>query len=127
MKHIILPVFLIFISTCSSAQTAAKTKSTKTGNEWHAAGDAIPRSKEFADHLSVALGLDAATTKKVREAYLVNTKSVDETKLSSRSDPEKATALKSNKDAFDEVMKNILTLDQFNRYLKMPADRTWKP
>jgi hypothetical protein len=126
MKHIILFTFLIFISACSIAQTTSKTKSTKTGNEWHAAGDAIPRSKEFADRLSVALRLDAATSKKVREAYLANTKSVDETKLGPGSDAEKTSALKSNKDAFDEVMKNMLTQAQLSLYLKMPVDRTWK-
>ena len=126
MKHITLSAFLIFISTCSIAQTTPKTKPAKTGNEWHAAGDAISRSKEFADHLSATLGLDAPTTKKVREAYMANTKSADEIRLGPASNAVKTTALKSNKDAFDDVMKNIVTPEQFNQYLKMPIDHTWK-
>jgi len=123
MKTNILFSLLILVSVCSSAQTTTRSTQKKTGNEWHAAGDAIPRSKEFADRLTKELGLDAATAKKIHDTFLLNTKSIDEIKMDSGSEAQKRELLKSNKEAFNELLKLILTSAQFNKYLKMPEEK----
>lgn len=113
-------ITLIIISEHASAQTKDTiSKPVKTGNEWHMPGDAIKRSQDFAENLKKDLGLDDATTKKVFNAYLGNTKSVDEIGVLSMSEKEKKEKMKANKTAFDEKLKGILSADQFSKYMKM--------
>jgi len=120
MKTFLLTVsFLTLLVSISQAQTKTDAKAKKTGNEWHAAGDAPTRSKEFADRLMKSLTLDESTTKKVYAAYLANTKSVDEIKFGSDSEQAKKDALKANQESFDEKLKNILTPTQFSNYMKL--------
>ncbi len=119
MNKIILSALLILsVIVCCSAQTA-QSKPKKTGSEWHAAGDAPARSKEFTDRLTALLTLDEATSKKVYDTYLANTKSVDEIKFSTDSETVKNEAMNANQDAFDEKLKSILTADQFTKYKKL--------
>ncbi len=113
-QNVLLALLLTLLSLNGMSQTAAKPK--KTGDEWHAAGDAIPRSKEFADQLTKELALDETTKKKVFQAYLANTKTVDEIKMGTVEE-EKKQALKANEDAFNETLKGILTKDQYTKYL----------
>jgi hypothetical protein len=94
-------------------------KPVKTGNEWKMPGDALTRSKKFSDDLKANLGLDDATSQKVFQAYLGNTKSVDEIPMLPISNDEKTSRLKANKLAFDETLKSILMPEQFEKYLKM--------
>ncbi len=128
MKKCILLSVLILVSLYISAQTREPdTKPKKSGNEWHSVNDAIPRAQEFTNRLKKELGLNDSTSKKVYDAYLANTKSLDEIKMGVAEEPEKLEQLKINKEAFNETLKKILTGSQFDKYLKMPGDNTWKP
>lgn len=116
MKTNILYLCIAFSLTaaCTHAQS---TKSKKTGNEWHAAGDALPRSKAFAEKIKKDLKLDDATTQKAFQTYLANTKTVDEIKLGGGSENQIKESLKMNKAEFDEKMKAILSNEQYKKYL----------
>src|SRR5438045_1188879 len=113
-NKLILVLSFALISLNSIAQSSTKPK--KTGDEWHAAGEAIPRSQAFAASLTKELNLDEANNKKVFQAYLANTKTVDEIKMG-QVEEEKKHALKANEDVFNETLKGILTKEQFTKYL----------
>ena len=108
------------------AQTEAEAKEaeakaalpTKTGNEWQMPKDVLTRSKNFTDNLQKKLGLNDVTSKKVFNAYLGNTKSVDEIRVSTKSEKEMKEALAANQAEFNQVLKGILTPAQFEGYLK---------
>ena len=129
MKYLkLLPVVLsVFICNNLFAQDTLSTgKPVKTGNEWKMPGDALTRSKKFSDNLKAKLGLDDATTKKVFQAYLANTKSVDEIPMLPITGDEKTARLKANKIAFDETLKGILSPAQFDKYSKLATVRAHK-
>ena len=115
---------LVVTSLCAYGQADSKAKPKKTGNEWHAAGDAPLRSKEFADRLTKELGLDGETSKQLNNTYLANTKAVDEIKFGQGSDTDKKVALKENESIFDLKIKGILTPEQFEKYLKSERHTT---
>jgi hypothetical protein len=119
MNKIILSALLILSAIVSCRAQAAQSKPKKTGSEWHAAGDAPARSKEFTDRLTTLLALDEATSKKVYDIYMANTKSVDEIKFSTDSDAVKNEAMNANQEAFDDKLKSILTASQFTKYKKL--------
>ncbi len=119
-KHIAIAV-LISLSLISFAQTKQNARPKKTGNEWHAAGDAVLRSKKFADNMTAQLSLDETATKKVHDLYLSNTKPVDEIKMSPGTPEDKNELLKTNRDVFNDNLKKILTPAQFEKYLKIQA------
>jgi hypothetical protein len=125
MKYISLIAASVFVIACNSVFAQASLpagKPVKRGNEWKMPGDALTRSKKFTDDLKSNLGLDDATSQKVFKAYLANTKSVDEIPALPISEDEKTNRLKTNKLAFDETLKGILTPEQFDKYLKKEAD-----
>ena len=122
-KRIFLALLSSFIVTISFAQSQPEAKPKKTGNEWHAAGDAPTRSKEFSDRITKALSLDEATSKKVYNLYMANTKSVDEIKFSSDSETVKKEGLNTNQEAFDEKLKGIFTPAQFEKYMKLETKK----
>ncbi len=125
MRHITLiaAALLLFIGNCTFAQSSLPTgKPVKTGNEWKMPGDAMTRAKKFAETLKTNLGLDDATSQKVFQAYLGNTKSVDEIPMLPVSDDEKKAKLKANRAAFDDTLKGILSAEQFAKYQKMETD-----
>ena len=127
MKYISLTAVISFLLACNSLSFAQESlpsgKPVKTGNEWKMPGDALTRSKKFTDVLKTNLDLNDATAQKVFKAYLANTKSVDEIPVLPVSDEEKANKLKANKIAFDETLKGILSTEQFDKYLKMEANK----
>ncbi len=116
-------VLLIFISIQLSAQTTKPQKPVKTGNEWKMPSDVFQRSKVFANNLQKELGLDSVQTKKVYDAFLANTKPLDEIAISPGSDKEKEAKVKANKAAFDEKMKAIFSPGQYNKYHKMETGK----
>jgi hypothetical protein len=125
MKQIILitAALLLFTGNCVFAQSSLPTgKPVKTGNEWKMPGDAMARAKKFTETLKINLGLDDAASQKVFQAYLGNTKSVDEIPMLPISDDEKKAKLKANRAAFDDTLKGILSTEQFAKYQKMEAD-----
>jgi hypothetical protein len=81
--------------------------------------DVFLRSRSFADSLTKALGLDAAASKKIYDAYLANTKPVDEIRMTPGSAEEKKEKMKANHEAFKETLKGILTPGQFKGYLTL--------
>jgi len=112
-------LLLILFSAALSAQTTPPEKPVKTGNEWKMPSDVFRRSEAFADNLKKKLGLDATQTKKVYNAFLANTKSIDEIPMLPVSDEEKKEKMKANKAAFNETLKGILSPGQFEKFIKM--------
>jgi hypothetical protein len=101
------------------AQSTQNEKPVKTGDEWKMPSDVLKRSREFAGKLQKKLGLDDAQTKKVYDAYLANTKPLDEISVQPIPEKEKTAKINANKAAFNETLKGILTPAQYERYLKM--------
>lgn len=119
-KHSI--ILFVMCNTCTFsafAQTPLPaSKPVKTGNEWKMPTDALIRSKAFSDSLKGALSLDDVTTKKVFNAYLANTKSVDEIAVTFPKEDDKKRALKTNRLKFDLTLKDILSPTEFEHYNK---------
>jgi hypothetical protein len=121
MKKVTLFSFTLLALTSlkALAQTDDQaTKPVKTGNEWQMPKDVLQRAKTFSDSLQNSLNLSDAATKKVFNAYLGNTKSVDEIRMGQGSEGEKKAALTANQQAFDQILKGILTPAQFDTYIK---------
>lgn len=106
-----------------SAQTTNPQKPVKTGNEWKMPSDVFKRSKAFSDNLQKELGLDSVQSKKVYDAYLANTKPLDEISVLPISEKEKEAEIKANKAAFNETLKGIFTTAQYNKYVKIEAGK----
>ena len=131
MKKVIVLSLLIagLTGVRAMAQTEeaeAKAKASlpvKTGNEWQMPKDVLVRSKNFAENLQKTLKLDDATSKKVFNAYLGNTKSVDEIRVANTSEKEKKEALAANHAEFNQVLKGILSPEQFEAYLREEKSR----
>ncbi|HBK89195.1 MAG: hypothetical protein U0289_18245 [Cyclobacteriaceae bacterium] len=119
MKQILFTLSVCLLLSVTGQAQPKEAKPKKTGNEWHAAGDAFERSKAFADKWTKTLNLDTETSKKVYQLYLANTKPEDEIALGPGTDQEKKTALKENQMAFDEKMKGVLTPAQFEKYKRL--------
>jgi hypothetical protein len=116
---------LALTSLKALAQTDDKTtQPVKTGNEWQMPKDVLQRAKAFSDGLQKSLSLSDSATKKVFNAYLGNTKSVDEIHMGKGSESEKKAALTTNQQAFDQVLKEILTPAQFETYIKKKKAKT---
>ena len=92
------------------AQKSEPQKPEKTGNEWKMPGDVVQRSHYFADSLKKLFNLDNETTKKLFDAYMANTKSVDEIGVMESDEKERK-----------EKLKAILSPEQFEKYLKDDA------
>ncbi len=119
-KNTLIGVMLLTLTIIQlSAQTTKPWKPVKTGNEWKMPSDVFKRSKAFADNLQKKMGLDSVQTKKVYDAYLANTKPLDEISVLPTSLKEKEAELKANKAAFNETLKGIFTTSQYSKYLKM--------
>lgn len=120
MKKKIFIGIILFSSTGIrlSAQTTNPQQPVKTGNEWKMPSDVFNRSKAFADNLQKELGLDSVQTKKVYDAYLANTKPLDEISVQPISEKEKEVEIKANKAAFNETLKGFFTTAQYNKYVK---------
>jgi hypothetical protein len=123
-KNILIALsFVLFVGVKSFAQTGTPEKPVKTGNEWKMPSDVFKRSQAFADNLKKTLSLDSVQTKKVYEAFLKNTKPVDEILIGITDKKEQAAALKANQATFDNTLKGILTPSQFSKYVKIGAKK----
>ena len=112
-------ILLALTSLKALAQTDdQRAKPVKSGDEWQMPKDVLLRARTFADGLQKSLGLDEATTKKVFNAYLGNTKSADEIRMEQGSEREKKEALAANQAKFDQTLKSILSPAQFDNYIK---------
>jgi len=127
MKKVTLFSFMLLALTSLKALAQTDDKTTqpvKTGNEWQMPKDVLQRAKTFSESLQKSLSLSDTATKKVFNAYLGNTKSVDEIHMGKGSESEKKAALTTNQQAFDQVLKEILTPAQFETYIKKKKAKT---
>ena len=119
-EHVLLSLLLSFLSSVyavnASAQQEADSLPVKSGNEWKMPGQALRQSQRFADSVKRMCSLNDNTTKKVFNAYLANTKSVDEIKLSQGTEKEKQKLVAANQEQFDNKLKGILTAAQYETY-----------
>jgi len=123
-KNILIGIMLLALTSIQlSAQTNKPQKPVKTGNEWKMPSDVFKRSKAFAGNLQKELGLDSMQTKKVYDAYLANTKPLDEISVQPISEKEKEAALKANKAAFNEKLKEIFSAAQYSKYIKLESGK----
>ena len=132
-KNIVFGLLILTsVSINSFAQSAPATEPQKPAGkimpmprsgEQHPKADAATRTQKFTDRITKALNLDAATSKKVYDAYLVRTKKVDEIQANGADGKAQNPALKANKDNFEAVLKGILAPAQFDQYSKMEADK----
>jgi hypothetical protein len=123
-KKIFIGIILFTVMNIQlSAQTTKPQQPVKTGNEWKMPSDVFKRSKAFANNLQKELGLDTVQTKKVYDAYLENTKPLDEISVQPIPEKEKEGEIKANKVAFNETLKGIFTTAQYNKYVKIGAGK----
>lgn len=116
-------LFSFMLLALTSLKALAQTndqasKPVKKGDEWQMPKDVLLRAKAFSERLQKSLNLDEAATRKVFNAYLGNTKSVDEIRMGQGSEKEKTAALAANQARFDQGLKSILTPAQFKAYSK---------
>jgi hypothetical protein len=119
-KGIFLNLLLLaFTGIRALAQTDEQgTKPVQKGNEWQMPKDVLVRSSHFSEYWKKALGLDDSTTKKIFNAYLGNTKAVDEIRMGTGTEQDKKNALAANQEQFDRTLKGIFTPSQFDAYMK---------
>jgi hypothetical protein len=101
--HVIVFAQFLFSAAMLNAQTDKPQKPVNTGNEWKMPGDVVQRSRAFATKCEKKLGLDSMQTRKVFEAYMSNTKPLDEIAVAPVSDKQKEQMVKDNTSA---LMKN---------------------
>ncbi|HXB09462.1 MAG TPA: hypothetical protein VNW04_20190, partial [Puia sp.] len=116
---------LLFSSIIAQAQAQQPQpqKPVKTGDEWKMPGDVLQRSRHFADSLKKNLNLDAATTQQIFQAYMNNTKPVDEINITTTDPTARKEKVKANHAAFNEKLKSILSPAQYQKYLQADAAR----
>jgi hypothetical protein len=123
-KNMLIGLGLVtFTGIQLSAQTTQPQQPVKTGNEWKMPSDVFKRSRAFAENLQKKLGLDSVQTRKVYDAYLANTKTLDEILVRPVNTNEKQAALNANKAAFNETLKGIFTSSQYRNYLKIESEK----
>ena len=99
----------------ASAAATATTAKTKMAPAYKAAAPE-QRAERMSQQISKQLGLDAATTAKVKEAALVRAQKIDAIQTGSDSNKAKNTALQANAADFKVALKSILTPEQFAKY-----------
>jgi hypothetical protein len=109
-------IVLLLVCNRGFAQSADSSTPVKAGNEWQMPKDVLVRAKNFSQDLKKSAALDDATTQKAFNLFLANTKPVDEIRMGQGSAKEKKDALAANNAAFDQRLKDILSVDQFQRY-----------
>jgi hypothetical protein len=119
-KTMLISLVVLGISAIKvNAQTAAgRPLPEKKGDEWQMPKDILLRSRDFSQKVKKSLSLDSATTKKVFDLYLGNTKTVDEIRIGSGSAEDKNDALAANQREFDQKIKELVNAKQFELYMQ---------
>jgi len=78
------------------------------------------RGERLSQQLGKQLGLDAATTAKVKAAAVVRAQKIDAIQTGTDSNKAKNTALQANAQDFKTALKGILTPEQFAKYVHNP-------
>lgn len=103
----------------SSAAPVSRPQPTarpaKVPAAYHAAAPE-QRAGHLSQQLSQQLGLDAATTARVKDAALARAQKIDAIQTGTDPNKVKNTALQANAQAFKAALKAILTPEQFARY-----------
>ncbi|WP_064197641.1 MULTISPECIES: hypothetical protein [Emticicia] len=86
-----------------------------------------PNAEQFTERITKELNLNAATSKKVHDAFLNNIKKMDAIFASKLEEKDKRAALDANKKAFEKTMKSILNPAQYAQFLKLEAERPGPP
>lgn len=87
----------------------------------------MPNAERFTERMTKELNLNAATSKKVHDAFLNNMKKMDAVFASKLEEKDKRAALDANKKAFEKTMKGILSPAQYTQFLKLEAERPGPP
>ncbi|MFD1466633.1 hypothetical protein ACFQ48_00235 [Hymenobacter caeli] len=99
-------------TAAAKATTAAKTKMAPV----YKAAAPEQRAERMSQQISKQLGLDAATTAKVKEAALARAQKIDAIQTGTDTNKAKNTALQANAQDFKTALKGILTPEQFAKY-----------
>lgn len=99
----------------AAVATKAKAAKTKMATAYKAAAPE-QRAERLSQQIGKQLGLDAATTAKVKEAALVRAQKIDAIQTGTDSNKAKNTALQANAADFKAALKSILTPEQFAKY-----------
>ncbi|GAA4508112.1 hypothetical protein GCM10023172_39730 [Hymenobacter ginsengisoli] len=94
---------------------AASTTAASPARGYHAAAPE-QRADKMSQELARQLGLDAATTAKVRAAALTRDQKIDAIQTGTTSNKDKNTALQANAQEFKAALQGILTPAQFAQY-----------
>jgi len=87
----------------------------------------MPNAERFTERMTKELNLNAATSKKVHDAFLNNIKKMDTVFASKVEEKDKRVALDENKKDFQKSMKSILSPVQYAQFLKLEAERPGPP
>lgn len=113
---------IIFLFTIISIQAFAQPPAGPRGER-----PPMPNAERFTERMTKELNLNAATAKKVHDAFLVNMKKMDAVFASKLEEKDKRAALDANKKAFEKTMKSILSPAQYAQFLKLEAERPGPP
>jgi len=87
----------------------------------------MQNAERFTERMTKELNLNAATSKKVHDAFLNNIKKMDTVFASKVEEKDKRVALDENKKDFQKSMKSILSPIQYAQFLKLEAERPGPP
>lgn len=113
---------IIFLFTLISIQVFAQPPAGPRGER-----PPMPNAERFTERMTKELNLNAATSKKVHDAFLNNMKKMDAVFASKLEEKDKRAALDANKKAFEKTMKGILSPAQYTQFLKLEAERPGPP
>ncbi|MFY7911106.1 MAG: hypothetical protein ACOVO2_16180 [Emticicia sp.] len=113
---------IIFLFTIISIQVLAQPPAGPRGER-----PPMPNAERFTERMTKELNLNAATSKKVHDAFLNNMKKMDAVFASKLEEKDKRAALDANKKAFEKTMKSILSPAQYAQFLKLEAERPGPP
>jgi Spy/CpxP family protein refolding chaperone len=116
--HFPLLLSLIFVNFSLLAQAPAGPRGERPP---------MPNAERFTERMTKELSLNAATSKKVHDAFLNNMKKMEAVFASKSAEKDKRAALDANKKAFQKSMKGILSPAQYAQFLKLEAERPGPP
>lgn len=102
-------------ATAPASRPSAAARSAKVPAVYHAAAPEV-RAERLSQQISQQLGLDAATTARVKYAALARAQQIDAIQTGADSNKAKNTALQTNAQAFRAALKGILTPEQSAKY-----------
>lgn len=117
-KKLLLLYLLVFGSFSLLAQPPASPRGERPPK---------PNAERFTERITKELNLNAATSKKVHDAFLNNMKKMDAVFASKLDEKDRRAALEANKKAFEKTMKGIFNPAQYTQFLKLEAERPGPP